>query len=150
MFRSLFSLHYFRRSLRKYQISLRIFLKSLKAQWTTQSDDPEMIGIMLMVSLLTGRERHERQTQFPPSTIELLGCLQLELRSLHSASIAATDPTAMPIKGHAANQKETFPSEFSGVGFLFMPLFSSVRRSRFQNSDISRAIVSRDCVSGGP
>jgi hypothetical protein len=30
---------------------------------------------------------------------------------------------------------------------LFLPL--SFRGSRFQNSDISRAIVSRNCVSGG-
>src|SRR5882762_11396408 len=33
---------------------------------------------------------------------------------------------ATPINGlSTANQKEMFQSEFSGVGFLFMPLFSS-------------------------
>ena len=106
---------------------------------------------MLMVSLLTGKERHELQTQFPPSRIELRNCPPFRLPSFHSASItaAAANPSATPINGlSTANQKEMFQSEFSGVGFLFMPLFSSVRRSRFQNSDISPAIVSRNCVSG--
>src|SRR5580765_3046329 len=46
---------------------------------------------------------------------------------------AATNPSATPINGlRTANQKEMFQSEFSGVGFLFMPLFSSVRRPTFQ------------------
>ena len=39
---------------------------------------------------------------------------------------------ATPINGlSAANQKEMFQSEFSGVGFFFMPLFSSIRRQTF-------------------
>ena len=44
---------------------------------------------------------------------------------------------ATPINGlNAANQKEMFQSEFSGVGFFFMPLFSSIRRPIFQKPGV--------------
>ena len=54
---------------------------------------------------------------------------------------AAANPSATPINGlSTANQKEILQSEFSGVGFLFMPLFSSVRRPGFQKiSDTRKA-----------
>jgi hypothetical protein len=80
-------------------------------------------------------DRHALQTQFPPSRIELRNGPQFRLPSFHSASItaAAANPSATPINGlSTANQKETFQPEFSGVGFLFIPLFSSVRRPTFQ------------------
>src|SRR4029077_10916454 len=95
---------------------------------------------MLIVRLLIRRDRHDLQTQFPPSGIELRNAPQFQLPSLHSVSItaAATNPIATPINGlSTANQKEMFQSEFSGVGFLFMPLFSSVQRSTFQQFEIS-------------
>jgi hypothetical protein len=49
-------------------------------------------------SFVIGIDRHTLQAQFPPSTIELLGCHQLGSPSLYGASItaAATDPTATP------------------------------------------------------
>jgi len=92
---------------------------------------------MLIVRLLIGRDRHDLQTQFPPSGIELRNAPQFQLPSFHSASItaAAANPSATPINGLiTANQKEMFQSEFSGVGFLFMPLFSSARRATFQRT----------------
>ena len=134
MFRP-FSLHYFRQSLCKDQISFRIFLKSLKAHWTTRSGNTEMIGIMLMVSLLTGKERRELQTQFPASGIEMGNSSQFHFSSSHSVSTmaAATNPIATPIKGlSTANQKETFQRESLVLGVLFM-LF--LKRSRIDISE---------------
>jgi hypothetical protein len=73
--------------------------------------------------------RHDLQTQFPPSRIELWNAHQLRLPSLHSVLIktGARNPIATiatTINGHSTtNQKEIFQSEFLGVDFLFM-LFS--------------------------
>src|SRR4029077_15384559 len=89
---------------------------------------------MLIVRLLIRRDRHDLQTQFPPSGIELRNAPQFQLPSLHSASItaAATNPIAAPINGlSTANQKEMFQSELL-VEFVFMLFISSVRRSAFQ------------------
>src|SRR4029077_7032962 len=86
-------------------------------------------------SFVTGMDWHALQTQFPPSRIELRNCPKLHFPSSHSVSTmaAATNPIATPIKGlSTANQKQTFQADFSGVGFLFMSLFSSIRRSAFQ------------------
>jgi len=88
---------------------------------------------MLTVSLLTGKERHELQTQFPASRIELRNSPQLRVPSFHSASItaAAADPTATPINGlSTANQKEIFQPESLVLGFLFM-LFSQADQHRY-------------------
>src|SRR6266704_3499220 len=99
--------------------------------------DPGLCGrieIHAYRSFVIGVDRHALQTQFPPSGIELRNGPQLQLPSLHSASItaAAANPTATPINGlSTANQKEMFQSEFSGVGFFFMLRFSSVRRPAF-------------------
>src|SRR4029077_15632819 len=88
-------------------------------------------------SFVIGMDRHALQPQFPPSGIELRNGPQLWLPSFHSASTtaAAANPSATPINGlNTANQKETFQSDFSGIGFLFMPLFSSVRRPTFHKT----------------
>jgi hypothetical protein len=88
-------------------------------------------------SFVIGIDRHALQTQFPPSGIELRDGPQFQLPSLHRFSItaAATNPIATPINGlSTANQKEMFQSEFLGVGFLFMLLFSSVRRPTFHKT----------------
>src|SRR6266481_7101526 len=101
-------------------------------------------------SFVIGMDRHALQTQFPPSAIELRDGPQFRLPSFHSASIttAATNPIDTPINGlRTANQKEMFQSEFSGVGFLFMPLFSSVRRSAFQQFEISLGCPQRGCFN---
>jgi hypothetical protein len=89
-------------------------------------------------SFVIGMDRHALQTQFPPSRIELWNAPQFRLPSLHSVLITSAarnpmDTIATTINGHSTTtQKEIFQSEFLGVGFLFMPLFSSVRRSTFQ------------------
>src|SRR6266481_5129609 len=83
-------------------------------------------------SFVIGIDRHALQAQFPPSRIELRNAPQFRLPSLHSVLIkaGARNPIATiatTINGHSTtNQKEIFQSEFLGVGFLFMPLFSSV------------------------
>src|SRR6266550_7936749 len=88
-------------------------------------------------SFVVGIDRHALQTQFPPSRIELWNAPQFQLPSLHSVLIkaGARNPIATiatTINGHiTTNQKEMFQSEFSGVRFLFMLLFSSVRRWTF-------------------
>ena len=90
---------------------------------------------MLIVKLLIGRERHELQTQFPPSRIELWNASQFRLPSLHSvlSKAGARNPIARiatTINGQSATtQKERFQSGFSGVGFLFMH-FSQVFEDR--------------------
>jgi hypothetical protein len=99
-----------------------------------------MIGIILMVSLLTGKERHEFQTQFPASGIELRNCPQLRVPSFHSASItaAATNPTATPINGlSTANQKEIFQPESLVLGFLFMLIPQAAQPRYFTKPEIS-------------
>src|SRR6266478_8448569 len=89
-------------------------------------------------SFVIGIDRHTLQTQFPPSAIELRDGPELRLPSLHSVLITSAarnpmDTIARTINGHSATtQKERFQSGFSGVGFLFIPLFSSVRRPTFQ------------------
>ena len=85
------------------------------------------MGIMYVNGVLTGRERHALQAQFPSSAIELRDGSQLRLASFHSASItaAAANPSATPINGlSTANQKEMFQSELL-VEFVFMPFISS-------------------------
>jgi len=51
------------------QKSLRIFFKNLKAQWTTDSDDTEMIGIVLTVVCLPAENgtRSKRNFHRPQS-----------------------------------------------------------------------------------
>jgi hypothetical protein len=67
------------------------------------------------------------------------GRLLESFQDLRMIAAVAMTPTAMPKKGlSAANQEEMFQSEFSGVGFLFMPLFSSVRRPTFQKISRNR------------
>jgi hypothetical protein len=92
------------------------------------------MGIMHTSGVLTGMDRHELQTQFPPSRIELRDSPQLRLPSFHSVSTmaAATNPIATPINGlSTANQKEMFQSEFSGVGFLFITLSQAFEDRHF-------------------
>ena len=116
------------------------FLKSLKAHWTTRSGNTEMIGIMLMVSLLTGKERHELQTQFPASGIELGNSSQFHFPSSHSVSTmaAATNPIATPIKGlSTANQKETFQPLVRG--FLSMLIPQAAQHQYFTKRELSFA-----------
>src|SRR6267378_3421535 len=104
-------------------------------------------------SFVIGMDRHALQTQFPPSAIELRNASQFRLPSLHSVLITAVarNPIrtiATTINGHSTtNQKEIFQSEFLGVGFLFMLLFSSVRRSAFQKG--SRIFPARDLAKTG-
>ena len=89
-------------------------------------------------SFVIGTDRHALQTQFPPSRIELWNSSQFRFPSSHSVCTiaAATNPIAKPIKGlSTANQKETFHSGFSGFGFLFMLLFSSVQRWTFHKTE---------------
>jgi hypothetical protein len=96
---------------------------------------------MLIVRLLIGRKRHDLQTQFPPSAIELRDGPQLRLPSFHSASItaAAANPSATPINGlSTANQKEMFQSEFSGVGFLFITLSQAFEDRHFTKRECER------------
>jgi hypothetical protein len=94
---------------------------------------------MLIVGLLISRERHELQTQFPPSRIELWNASQFRLPSLHSVLIkaGARNPIARiatTINGHSATaQKEMFQSEFSGVGFLFMYSSQAFEDRHFTN-----------------
>src|SRR6266853_5101233 len=86
-----------------------------------------------------GIDRHALQTQFPPSRIELRNGPQFWLPSFHSASTtaAAANPSATPINGlSTANQKEMFQSEFSGVGFLFMPLSQAFEDRRCKKFEI--------------
>jgi hypothetical protein len=77
-------------------------------------------------SFVVGIDRHELQTQFPPSRIELWNAPQFRLPSLHRVLIkaGARNPIATiatTISGHSTtNQKEILQSEFLGVGFLFM------------------------------
>jgi hypothetical protein len=95
---------------------------------------------MLIVRLLIGRDRHDLQTQFPPSGIELRNAPQFQLPSLHNVSItaAATNPIATPIDGlSTANQKEMFQSEFSGIGFLFMLIPQAAQHRYFTKREIS-------------
>src|SRR5437773_1948072 len=95
---------------------------------------------MLIVRSLVGRDRHALQTQFPPSGIELRNGPQFRLPSFHSASItaAAANPSATPINGlRTANQKEMFQSEFSGVGFVFMPLSQAFKDRNFTKHEAS-------------
>jgi len=85
-------------------------------------------------SFVIGSDRHALQAQLPPSGIELRDGPQLRLSSFHSASItaAAANPSATPINGlRTANQKEMFQSEFSGVGFFFMPLSQAFEDRHF-------------------
>ena len=101
----------------------------------------DFIGIMLIVRLLIGRERHELQTQFPPSRIELWNASQFRLPSFHSASTtaAAANPSATPINGlSTANQKQMFQSEFSGVGFLFITLSQAFEDRHFTKRECER------------
>ena len=82
-------------------------------------------------------DRHELQTQFPSSRIELWKDSKFWLLSPHSVLTmpAARKPIATiarQINGHSAmSQKQLFRSEFLGLGFLFILLFSSIRRSQF-------------------
>jgi hypothetical protein len=82
--------------------------------------------------------RHELQTQFPPSRIELWNAPQFRLPSLHSVLIkaGARNPIATiarTISGHSAtNQKEIFQSEFLGVGFLFMSFYQAFKDRHFR------------------
>jgi hypothetical protein len=99
-----------------------------------------MIGIMLMVSLLTGKERRELQTQFPASGIELGNSSQFHFSSSHSVSTmaAATNPIATPIKGlSTANQKETFQPLV--LGFLSMLIPQAAQHQYFTKREISFA-----------
>src|SRR5437867_753553 len=105
---------------------------------------------MLIVRSLVGRERHALQTQFPPSGIELRNGHQFRLPSLHSVSItaAATNPSATPISGlNTANQKEMFQSEFSGVGFLFMPLSQAFEDRHFRKFEIFLPMLGRSTTN---
>src|SRR6478672_9192324 len=98
-----------------------------------------MIGIMLMVSLLTGKERHELQTQFPASGIELGNSSQFHFSSSHSVSTmaAATNPIATPIKGlSTANQKETCQPESWAIAFVFMPFSQAFEYRHFTEREI--------------
>ena len=91
-------------------------------------------------SFVIGMDRRALQTPFPPSRIELRNCPKFRLRSFHSVLItsAARNPMhtiATTINGHSATtQKERFQSGLSGVGFLFIPPFSSVRRPTFHKT----------------
>ena len=93
-------------------------------------------------SFVIGMDRHALQTQFPPSRIELRNGPQVRLPSFHRVSItaAAANPSATPINGLiTANQKEMFQPEFSGVGFLFMPLSQAFEDRHFSKFEISSA-----------
>jgi hypothetical protein len=90
-------------------------------------------------SFVMGIDRHALQTQFPPSGIELRDGPQFRLPGLHSISTtaAATNPIATPINGlNTANQKEMFQSEFSGVGFFFMPLSQAFEDRYFRKHEL--------------
>jgi hypothetical protein len=92
-------------------------------------------------SFVIGMDRHELQTQFPPSRIELWNASQFRLPSFHSASTtaAAANPSATPINGlSTANQKEMFQSEFSGVGFLFITLSQVFEDQHFTKRQCER------------
>ena len=97
----------------------------------------DRINVHAHRSLVMRMDRHALQTHFPPSRIELRNAPQFRLPSFHSALIkaGASNPIATittTINGHSTtNQKEMFQSEFLGVGFLFMSLFSSIRRPAF-------------------
>ena len=86
--------------------------------------------------------RHALQTQFPPSDIELRNSPEFGLSSLHSVLITAAarnpiDTIATQINGHStANQKEIFRSDFSEMGFLFMPLSQAFEDRHFKKSEI--------------
>jgi hypothetical protein len=97
--------------------------------------------IMHINGVLTGRDQHALQTQFPPSAIELRNGPQLRLPSFHSASTtaAAANPIATPINGlSTANQKEMFQSELSEVGFLFMQLSQAFEDRHFTKRECER------------
>jgi hypothetical protein len=97
------------------------------------------IEVQVHRSFVIGMDRHALQTQFPPSAIELRNSPQFWLPSFHSASTtaAAANPSATPINGlSTANQKEMFQSEFSGVGFLFMPLSQAFEDRHFTKREL--------------
>jgi hypothetical protein len=100
-------------------------------------------------SFVDGIDRHELQTQFPPSRIELRNASQLRLPSLHSVLIKAGARNPIPtiattINGHSTTtQKEIFQSEFLGVGFLFMPLSQAFKDRHFREREIFSAILGR-------
>jgi hypothetical protein len=109
--------------------------------------DPGLCGrieVHARRSFVIGIDPHALQTQFPPSRIELRNAPQFRLPSLHIASItaAATNPIATPINGlSTANQKEMFQSEFSGVGFFFMPLSQAFEDRHFRKFEIFRPML---------
>jgi hypothetical protein len=76
-------------------------------------------------SFVIGTERHELQTQLPPSGIELRNGPQFRLPSLHNVLITSAarnpiDTIATRINGQSATtQKEILQYGFSGIGFLF-------------------------------
>ena len=95
------------------------------------------INVYAHRSFVNTTYRHELQTQFPPSRIELWNALQFQLPSLHSVLIkaGARNPIATiatTINGHSTtNQKEILQSEFLGVGFLFMLFSQAFERPTF-------------------
>src|SRR6266516_7314866 len=115
--------------------------------------DPGLCGrieIHAHRSFVIGVDRHALQTQFPPSAIELRNGPQFWLPSFHSASTtaAAANPSATPINGlSTANQKEMFQSEFSGVGFLFMPLSQAFEDRHFTKFEIFLPMLGRSTTN---
>ena len=97
-----------------------------------------------MVRLLIRWKRHELQTQFPPSRIELWNAPQFQLPSLHRVLIkaGARNPIATiatTINGHSTtNQKEILQSEFLGVGFLFMHFSQAFEDRHFTKRECER------------
>ena len=110
---------------------------------------PESKSMPIVVSV-NEIDRHALQTQFPPSAIELRNGPQFWLPSFHSASTtaAAANPSATPINGlSTANQKEMFQSEFSGVGFLFMPLSQAFEDRHFRKFEIFLPMLGRSTTN---
>ena len=101
-------------------------------------------------SFVIGLDRHALQTPFPPSGIELLNGPKFRLPSLHSVliTVAARNPIvtiATQINGHSAtSQKELLLSEFSEVGFFFMPLSQALEDRYFtKRENLFRAALRR-------
>jgi hypothetical protein len=100
------------------------FFRSLKAQRTTKSEDTEIIEIMRISVCFPAENGTSSKRNFHLPESNCRTALKLGLPRLHSISTtaAAANPSATSIKRiQYGKPAETFQSEFSGVGFFFMP-----------------------------
>ena len=102
------------------------------------------INVNARRSFVNSSYRHDLQTQFPPSRIELWNAPQFWLPSFHSVLITSAtrtpmDTIATTINGHSTTtQKERLQSEFLGVAFLFMHFSQAFEDRHFTKRECER------------